>query len=331
MEQVLEVAVPLYTIKYYNEHLYKVCKRLFEPAPTRKLPKYEKAEKTTGKFDSALSRARNIVRDLALCNDWQYFVTLTFDERWYRYSLPERIKEFMQWVQNENKQGKRIRYLLVPEFHKDGAVHFHALMAGIDVARRPDQWPFSVNLKKKAYKQTGDVEYYDHWPQYSARYGFSSVEEIKDPIAVGFYISKYITKSLAEKADFKGVHTYYRSKGLRTAHEVGGVFGTNRFLDGILARVQKQRIEKAKRSPVPVDVYEPKFYETGFFRCDEFVDAICLCDEVNPMYQSYVISDPVSGEIVAVTGGDDDDIYVQQMIAGFEISGLRVEAVPIGE
>lgn len=315
MQQVYQDILPLYTVKYYNEHLYRVVKRLCnqsvrfpkEPAASSEPKEHE------GKFASALSRAKTVVRDLALCNEWEYFVTLTFDgAKWDRYDERARTKELLQWFQNISRDNPKFRYLLVPEFHEDGAIHYHGLMSGIESAPRPEWWPWDVNLKKKLYKETGRIEYYDHWPQCSFRYGYSSVEAIKDPIAVGFYISKYITKTMADMAGAVGVHTYYRSHGLRRAVEIGWSYLPNATLDSVC----KLRND---------------FFAFGFFRADEFVDAICLCDEVGEMYQSYVISDPVSGEVVAIAGGDDEDIYVQQMIAGFEISGLRVEAVPIGE
>ena len=133
MQQVVEREIPLYTIKCYNDCLYRVVKRLFDASLVKAAALLDEEEKPeiVGKFDSALSRAKNLVRELALCNQWDYFVTLTFDTRWDRYDFSGRIRAFLQWVQNENKAGKCIRYLLVPEFHKDGAVHLHALMSGI--------------------------------------------------------------------------------------------------------------------------------------------------------------------------------------------------------
>lgn len=304
MTAVYEAQAPLYTIKYYNEHLYRVVKRLFDAhRPISLCDRSQKEDRLT-KFDSSLSRAKNTVREIALCNEWEYFVTLTFDKnKWDRYDLKVRVKELMQWLQNLNKQNKRIRYLLVPEFHEDGAVHFHGLMSGIEAKARPEWWPRSVNRK-------ADGSYYDHWAEYSSRYGFNSIEPVRDMVAVGFYVSKYITKSLAEKADFKGVHTYYRSHGLSRAVEIGSTYATSSVLD------------KACK-------FSNSFYSFGFFKCDEFVDAVSLCDEVEKMFSSYIISDPVSGEIVAITGGDSEDKEVQMMLAAFEVDGYSIDAIPL--
>lgn len=305
MQQVIEREIPLYTIKCYNDCLYRVVKRLFNTHSVKTAADVpEEKPETIGKFASALSRAKNTVREVALCNKWDYFVTLTFDSRWDRYDLQGRIKELMQWIQNENKQGQNIRYVFVPEFHQDGAVHLHGLISGIKSAPRPDWWPASVNRKS-------DGTYYDIWPAYSKRYGYSSVEPVKDMVAVGFYVSKYITKSLADKADMKGVHTYYRSKGLSGAVTVGSLYHDSMILDKCCK-------------------FENSFYSFGFCKFDDVGTVVDLCDEVGDMFQNYVITDPVSGELVALVGGDTEDEYVQEVISAFRDDGriITVYDVP---
>lgn len=305
MQQILEREIPLYRIKCYNDYLYRVVKRLFNPYRVKVVSDQETEEQDPrlGKFDSALSRAKNTVREVALCNRWEYFVTLTFDTRWDRYDLKQRIKELMQWIQNENKKGRNIRYVFVPEFHEDGAVHLHGLVSGINVAPRPAHWPKSVNLKD-------DGTYYDIWPEFSDRYGYSSVDSVRNLVAVGFYTSKYITKSLADKADMKGVHTYYRSKGLSKALEVGNVYHDSQLLDKCCK-------------------FDNSFYSFGFCKFENAGIVVDLCDEVSPMYQNYIITDPVSGELVAVLGGDTEDEYVQEVLSAFKSDGKICEVYDI--
>ena len=64
---------------------------------------------------------KNTVREVALCNHWENFVTLTFDSRWDRNDLQKRIKELIQWIQNINKKGSNIRYVF-SEFHADAFI-----------------------------------------------------------------------------------------------------------------------------------------------------------------------------------------------------------------
>lgn len=298
MISLLEQAVPVYKIKSYDNFLYRVTKRLYAPSQFRKVKREpDQEDKPVGKFDSALSRAKNIVRELALCNKWDYFVTLTFDSRWDRYSLESRVAELMQWIQNLNKKGYSIRYLLVPEFHDDGAVHFHGFLSGVQSASRPVWWPKSVNLKD-------DGSYYDCWSEYSERYGYSALAPIRDNVACGFYVSKYITKTLADKADMVGVHTYYRSKGLNRALDVGCVYHESLKLDSCCK-------------------FSNSFYKFGFCKFEDAGILVDMCEEVNDLFKNYIITDPVSGEFVAMFGGDDEDIYIQEMLSEFFVSGLQ--------
>lgn len=299
---IYECSVPLYRVRCYGDNLFRVTKRLFNPTKVSVKKKSEPDELPVGKFDSALSRARNVVVNYALCNKWEYFVTFTFDNRWDRYSLESRLKEFLQWVQNENKKGSNIRYLLVPEFHKDGAVHLHGLISGIDVAERPLFWPKSVNRKKDG------SGYYDHWPAYSERYGYSSVDPVKSLTAVGFYITKYITKSLADMVAYKGVHTYYHSRGLLKSLEVGNIYHESLKLDKCCK-------------------FANHFYAHGFFKCDDVGRIVDDCEEVGVLYQNYVITDPVSGELVALVGGDDQDEYIQEILEDFKFGGMCLTPV----
>lgn len=75
--------------------------------------------------ERAQRRARVAVRDLGLCNDWAYFVTLTLDrQRIDRYDPAEVVRHLNHWLDNRVRRDG-LAYVLVPEHHKDGAIHFH--------------------------------------------------------------------------------------------------------------------------------------------------------------------------------------------------------------
>lgn len=131
------------------------------------------------------------------------------------------------------------------------------------------------------------------------------MEPVRDITAVGFYISKYITKTLSDMADMKGVHTYYRSHGLHSALVVGHLYHNSLVLDQCCK-------------------FENSFYSFGFCKFDHVGLVVDLCDEVSAMYQNYVITDPVTDEVIALVGGDTEDEYVQEVIAAFRSDGQRV-------
>lgn len=73
----------------------------------------------------AVRRARVALRDYALCTDFSYFVTLTLDpSKVDRFDMREITRKMQAWCSN-NVQRHGLAYVLVPELHKDGAVHFH--------------------------------------------------------------------------------------------------------------------------------------------------------------------------------------------------------------
>lgn len=81
-------------------------------------------------MERSMRRARAKLRRLALANDFTYFVTLTLDpERIDRYDGAAITKALSRWCDNMVRRHG-LRYILVPERHKDGAFHFHGFFAG---------------------------------------------------------------------------------------------------------------------------------------------------------------------------------------------------------
>ena len=78
----------------------------------------------------SVRRARAQLRRLALSNSFQYFVTLTLDaEKIDRFDGKAITRALNTWCDNMVRRHG-LRYVLVPERHKDGAFHFHGFFAG---------------------------------------------------------------------------------------------------------------------------------------------------------------------------------------------------------
>lgn len=166
-----------------------------------------------------LKRAKEKVFDIALCNDWNYFITLTLDpQKVDRYDTENINKVVKKWLDN-SVQRKNLRYLMLPELHKDGAVHFHGLVNSS--LKMTDSQTFIVPGKKKPVKKlTLDklgfsaedeavrrVFNIDDW-----KLGFSSAINLDDNCeAVAKYITKYITKDCQK---IMGKFYYAGGKGL---------------------------------------------------------------------------------------------------------------------
>lgn len=95
------------------------------PAPREAGKKSEGADMVR-----SMRRARAKLRRLALANGFEYFVTLTLDPaKIDRYDGAAVTKALGRWCDNMVRRHG-LRYILVPERHKDGAFHFHGFMAG---------------------------------------------------------------------------------------------------------------------------------------------------------------------------------------------------------
>lgn len=164
---------------------------------------FDEKQEEKGRYDENIIRARSKILELALCNTWDVFVTLTLDPLKYdRYSLLKWRKDLSQWIRDQRKRngGEGLRYLLIPEQHQDNAWHMHGLMAGVpqgEIVRNGNG--------------------YADWPRYRKKFGFISMDGIKNAVAVSRYITKYIKKGTAETAAAldSGQHLYYHSRGLK--------------------------------------------------------------------------------------------------------------------
>lgn len=150
------------------------------------------------------TRSKNMVYYLARSNVWDWFVTLTLDEKKIdRYDFDEVSKKVRKWFNNLRvRKAPDMYYLIVPEQHKDGAWHFHGLIGGCSGMQ-------FVDSGKKDSK--GNPIYnFEDW-----KYGFSTATAVGDTEKVSSYISKYITKTLCESTP--GKQRYWVSKNCQRA------------------------------------------------------------------------------------------------------------------
>ena len=166
----------------------------------------------------AQRRARARVRDLALCNPFRWFVTLTLDKnRVDRYDMDQVTPRLNAWLSNQ-VQRRGLAYVLVPERHKDGAIHFHGLFN--DALEAVDSGTLSIPGVKKprrprsaaqraAWLAEGAHPVYN-LPGWSL--GFTTAIELYGDYrrAVG-YVCKYIGK----QGEKPGGRWYYSGGSLR--------------------------------------------------------------------------------------------------------------------
>ena len=180
------------------EHLE--CSQLARPQNQEKSER-RSSDPAAEDFERSMRRARACVRRLALANDFRWFVTLTIDPaKVNSHDGAAVVKKLNAWCSNM-VQRHGLRYILVPERHKQGGIHFHGFfsdnlsfvdsgtirLAGGGKPRRPR------SLKERAawLADGGQVVY--NLPNWSL--GFTTAMELygEYPAAVS-YVCKYIGK-----------------------------------------------------------------------------------------------------------------------------------------
>ena len=148
------------------------------------------------KLENNLVRAKNKINDIALANDFKYFFTLTFNPDYDRYDLYMLLNKFRNHLKVMCNFGYKIKYLIVPEQHIDGAWHFHGF--------------FSDDIKSFLY--------YNSYGYLSIKnmdsLGFVNIDLIKDKVRVSSYVTKYVVKNMGSGIK-KYRNSYFCSTGLK--------------------------------------------------------------------------------------------------------------------
>ena len=183
-----------------------------------------------------LSRASNTILELAMCNDWDWFATFTVKkELMDRYDLPSLNRKFSLMIRDLNdKFNCEIKYLSVPETHKDGAWHLHVMLSGVpDKLLKDFHMKSKIKIKLKKYLSLG--QRVAHIPLFDNSIGASTLIQIKDTdedrIHVALYFKKYVTKEIKRLCNDKHKRLFYSSHGLKRAVKIfkGGMITDKKF------------------------------------------------------------------------------------------------------
>lgn len=152
----------------------------------------------------SFARSKRAVIDYGMNNDWDFFVTITFDSK----KIKDRYNAdcVLRKLQNALKDYRRFydsdfAYVLVPELHEDGAIHWHGLFK---IGRS--------DLLERHWDRDKCCIYY-RLEFFYRRLGRFRLDKIyTNATYVSAYISKYITK--ANERIFQ--RRYLCSKGLHS-------------------------------------------------------------------------------------------------------------------
>lgn len=150
----------------------------------------------------SLKRAKDRIFDYTFNNNFNYFFTGTINQKRFNAKDPKLLlKPIQYWLKNHvNRDG--FQYIIVAEYHKSGAIHFHGLINCNDSDLVDSGTKTYKGFKKpmkdrKAIKKglvperDGKIVY--NFPKW--RFGFTTcIKTYGDPLNVAYYITKYITK-----------------------------------------------------------------------------------------------------------------------------------------
>lgn len=171
------------------------------------------------KLNNNLWRSQQKIFELAYCNSWEWFVTFTIDKSKYtRSDLKIYYKHFSQFLRDFSKKHSiKIKYLLIPELHKDGeSWHLHGLMSGLPLELL-HRFVFGDVMSAYIADKVSRGESVYNWIEYQSKFGFCCIEPVVSHPRVCCYITKYINKDLCRSVTELNANLYYRSHGLQTA------------------------------------------------------------------------------------------------------------------
>ena len=167
----------------------------------------------------SMRRARAKLRRLALSNEFTHFVTLTLDkEKVDRYD-PKAIMQKVNICLDNLVRRHGLKYVLVPEQHKDGAYHFHGFISGdlqlVDSGTIDLPWeekpkrPRDDQARADWLSRGGPVVYtWLQWPL-----GFTTALELYGEYGAAVaYVCKYIGKQQGQRPMGRW---YYSGGGLK--------------------------------------------------------------------------------------------------------------------
>ncbi len=166
----------------------------------------------------SLRRTKSKIYDYARCNQWEYFVTFTFSkDKVNRYDYSECTKKLSKWLNNLKSKNKDLKYVVVPERHKDGAFHFHGLFSGLN----QKEIKYSGRNVIKRVKSENRSKFIKTSQQIflfsSYKLGWMSATKVQSQERCCMYITKYITKDLCSVTF--GKKRYWASRNLDVPFE----------------------------------------------------------------------------------------------------------------
>lgn len=217
--------------------------------PKEKTEKQKKQDEEHSK-EVSLNRTKQNLIGLLRANKWDYFITLTFNQRLLdSTSYDEVCKKACKYMNNlRTRHCPNLTYVLVPELHKDGKhYHIHGVLGNADGLK--------LIYSGKFDKKDRVIYNLPTW-----NYGFSTATEIDDNESVSNYIAKYITKDTEHI--LKGKQRYWASRNCIRIADISETMNVD-DIDDVIATLSTQgNIKHIKSQDITVTDNKVYYIET---------------------------------------------------------------------
>ena len=173
---------------YNNSGFY----RLVELKNTTSLAKSQQKKQPNTSMDNIyynnISRSKKAVKELALCNDFNYFVTITIKNDYNRYNIDNAFYFLSKFCKKYKRKFSSFSYLFIAEYHQDRAIHFHGLCF------LPPNATFFDLYHRTIHNQKDNKFYHCFSSSIFDDFGRNTFQPITSKEKISSYILKYITK-----------------------------------------------------------------------------------------------------------------------------------------
>lgn len=209
----------------------------------------EEERKKEKNLHDTYKRTKTKIYDLARSNKWELFVTLTFNPEIvdsYDYELC--VKKMSQWLNNLKKRKcKDLKYIIVPELHKSGRYHFHALFSNCSELSLVDS-----SLRDERGRKIYNLEHYN--------LGWTTATKIRNSSKASNYLTKYISKDLC--CVTKNKKRYWSSKNLDVHEEITYLLSFEQ---------QKSLLEQQTSQGFDIKFLKQLNYNIDGYECQQYV------------------------------------------------------------
>lgn len=173
------------------------------------LKKIQEQTKKEDNLQRSLRRTKTTIQDIMASNQFDLWCTFTYNcrnckpkctnnpctcssDNCKRFDVNYTRRTLQNWFKNQKKHSPNLKYLAVPEFHKNGAVHFHCMISNFN-GKLKDSGRRTKN-QQTIYNATGYYSGFTEFVKIGERFDTKTFND--DYNRVISYLTKYITKDM---------------------------------------------------------------------------------------------------------------------------------------